>query len=121
MRGAPHKIIRHPNMPRGVFHLLWECLGRSTPVGGYVQNLSKDGTHYWVFAVMVPTDDGYLSVRLKPLGPRLTRISKLYLDLRRRELDDDISPQESANALLDALKKDGSKSYQHFMVTALNE
>lgn len=26
--GAPHKIIRHPDMPKGVFQLFWDTLKR---------------------------------------------------------------------------------------------
>ena len=121
LRGAPHKIVRHPNMPRGLFHLLWEFLGKKLPVGGYVKNLSKDGTHYWVFAVMVPTDDGYLSVRLKPLGGKLNDIKRLYLQLRKRELEEDITPEQSKVDLISALNDLGYNSYQHFMIRALSE
>ena len=52
--GAPHKIIRHPDMPKAVFWLLWDAIAKGKPVGAYVKNRAKDGLHYWVYACVVP-------------------------------------------------------------------
>ena len=76
--GAPHRLIRHPDMPKGVFHLMWETLKAGHSFGGYVKNRSKDGRYYWVFAVVVPVEGGYLSVRLKPSAGVLDEVVKLY-------------------------------------------
>ncbi len=48
--GKPHSIVRHPDMPKSVFKILWEtiCLGKIWR--GYVKNLRKDGGYYWVYA-----------------------------------------------------------------------
>ena len=48
--GFPHNIIRHPDMPRAIFFLLWSSLLRGEPVSGVVKNLSKSGRYYWVIA-----------------------------------------------------------------------
>ena len=71
----PHNIIRHPDMPRAVFWLLWDTIKRGDPIGAYVKNRAKDGRYYWVFAIVTPIEGGYLSVRLKPSSPffRLSR------------------------------------------------
>jgi aerotaxis receptor len=34
--GAPHKIIRHSDMPKGVFQLMWDTLKDGQPMGAYV-------------------------------------------------------------------------------------
>lgn len=86
LRDAPHNIIRHPHMPRGVFALFWEALKAGRPFSGYVKNLAKDGAFYWVYAVAVPIAEGYLSVRFKPTGPQLgERIAGLYRDALEHE------------------------------------
>lgn len=86
LHGSPHNIIRHPHMPRGVFHLLWEALQAGRPFSGYVKNRAKDGRYYWVYAVAVPIQDGYLSVRFKPTGPQLAGvIEPLYADTVEHE------------------------------------
>ena len=48
--GAPHNIIRHPDMPRAIFFLVWNSLLRGEPVSGVVKNLAKSGKYYWVIA-----------------------------------------------------------------------
>ena len=83
--GAPHKIIRHPDMPRAVFWLLWDTIKQGRPIGAYVKNRAEDGLYYWVFAVVMPNGDGYLSARIKPTSPLFRTIEKEYAALREVE------------------------------------
>ncbi len=53
----PHSIIRHPDMPRCVFKLLWDTLASGKEIFAYVVNMSKNGDYYWVFAHVTPTYD----------------------------------------------------------------
>jgi PAS domain S-box-containing protein len=53
--GAPHSIIRHPDMPRAVFKLLWDTILDRREVFAYVKNVSKSGAYYWVFAHVTPS------------------------------------------------------------------
>ncbi|MEV0595757.1 PAS domain-containing protein [Nonomuraea cavernae] len=76
--GAPHRIVRHPGMPAGVFMALWERLLAGRPAGAYMQNLAKDGSHYWVFATMTPSAGGFLSVRMAPRAELLERVKDVY-------------------------------------------
>ncbi|MEV5412378.1 PAS domain-containing protein [Thermopolyspora sp. NPDC052614] len=78
LTGAPHSIVRHPEMPAGVFRLMWDRLLAGRPVGAYVLNRAKDGGHYWVFATMTPSADGFLSVRVAPAGPLFAKIQQAY-------------------------------------------
>lgn len=48
--GKNHNIIRHPDMPRSVFKQLWDDLKNNGKWSGYVKNLRKDFSFYWVFA-----------------------------------------------------------------------
>jgi len=70
--GQPHSIIRHPDMPRAVFKLLWDTLAERNEVFAYVKNLARDGSFYWVFAHVTPSMDadqnvvGYHSNRRVP-------------------------------------------------------
>lgn len=53
--GKPHNLIRHPDMPKGVFRYVWNCLLAHKPVVAYVKNYVKGNkTYYWVKAVMYP-------------------------------------------------------------------
>ena len=70
--GAPHSVVRHPEMPRCVFKLLWDMLAERREVFAYVNNLSSNGDNYWVFAHVTPSIDidgellGYHSNRRVP-------------------------------------------------------
>lgn len=70
--GAPHSILRHPEMPRCVFKLLWDRLADKKEVFAYVVNKTKNGDYYWVLAHVTPSYgsngviDGYHSNRRVP-------------------------------------------------------
>jgi len=61
--GAPHSILRHPDMPRAVFALLWKQISKGEEIFAFVKNLAKDGSFYWVKAHATPSfdDNGKLS------------------------------------------------------------
>ena len=113
----PHNIIRHPNMPRGAFHYVWQELKLRNPIAAYVQNRSKDYGRYWVFALALPVVDGYLSIRLKPSAGVLDTISQLYDEVRHQEHKN--NPAESQEVLLKKVTELGYRSYQEFMTEAL--
>ena len=48
--GEPHNILRHPDMPRAVFFLVWKTLLAGNSISGVVKNLARDGRYYWVIA-----------------------------------------------------------------------
>ncbi len=119
--GAPHKIVRHPDMPRGVFHYFWTRIGQGDPFGAYVKNLARDGLHYWVFAVVLPLGDGYLSARIKPSSPLWRKMETVYADLSAAEKSDKLAPDDSAQHLLGQLADLGFASYDQFAAIALAE
>ena len=53
--GAQHNIIRHPEMPRTVFKLLWDTIKGGDEIFAYVNNRAKNGDHYWVLAHVTPS------------------------------------------------------------------
>ena len=91
--GAQHNIIRHPDMPRGVFKLLWDTIAGDKEICAYVKNMAKDGSFYWVFANVTPDHDpqghisGYFSVRRQPKRSAIDTMADVYrsmLDEERR-------------------------------------
>ena len=66
--GAPHNIVRHPDMPAEAFEDVWRTLKSGQPWTGLVKNRCKNGDFYWVRANIVPVREsgkvvGYMSVR----------------------------------------------------------
>jgi methyl-accepting chemotaxis protein len=81
--GAPHNIVRHPDMPSEAFEDLWRTLQAGKPWTGYVKNRCKNGDHYWVLANATPIWEGnqvtgYLSVRSKPDRATVDQVDQAY-------------------------------------------
>lgn len=89
--GKPHNLIRHPDMPRGVYRLMWKTLQAGHEFFGLVKNYTSGGDFYWVFANITPdytashTLAGYYSVRRQPARSAIAAISPLYQQMRAIE------------------------------------
>jgi len=99
--GQPHSIIRHPDMPRCIFKLLWDTIAGGKELFAYVNNMAKNGDNYWVFAHVTPCFDvgqkivGYHSNRRVPEAAALEKIKPLYRSL----LDEEGRHQDSKSGL----------------------
>ncbi|MCE3262839.1 MAG: chemotaxis protein [Pseudoduganella sp.] len=81
--GAPHNLVRHPDMPPQAFADLWQCLQAGLPWNGMVKNRRKNGDFYWVNANVTPVREdgrvtGYMSVRNKPTRAQVAQADSLY-------------------------------------------
>jgi PAS domain S-box-containing protein len=89
--GKPHNLIRHPEMPRSVFWLLWDTIKAKQEIFAYVVNQAKNGDHYWVFAHVTPSFDaggrhvGYHSNRRSPHAAAVAAVRPLYAQLVAEE------------------------------------
>lgn len=116
--GAPHKLIRHPDMPRSAFWRFWSELQNGNWFGAYVKNRAKCGRYYWVFAVALPIEGGFLSVRLKPTSQVLGMVETIYKDLCKAEAAG-LPPEDGAEAIETAVRDLGFRDYHAFMGHAL--
>jgi aerotaxis receptor len=85
--GAPHNIVRHPDMPPAAFDDLWRTLKAGKPWRGLVKNRCKNGDFYWVDASANPIWEkgavtGYMSLRKKPARASVEAAEQLYRKLR---------------------------------------
>ena len=118
--GTPHSILRHPDMPKVVFKLLWDTLKKKEEIFAYVKNLSKDGSFYWVFANVTCTfgEGGaikdYHSVRRRPTHKAMEVIPSLYRELLSAESSGGVSASEK---LLTKKLSDQGMSYNDFILT----
>ncbi|MGE0732802.1 MAG: PAS domain-containing protein [Acidimicrobiia bacterium] len=84
--GAPHHILRHPDMPAVAFADLWDTVNRGNKWSGYVKNLRADGGFYWVYATVIPNIrhgqiTGFTSVRRKPSRRAVEQCTTAYAAL----------------------------------------
>jgi len=117
--GAPHSILRHPDMPKIVFKLLWERIQNKQEIFAYVKNLCKDGSYYWVFANVTVTIDpqgnarDYHSVRRKPSARALDVIKPLYAQLIEEERRGGV---EASERLLNKILEEKGVSYDKLIL-----
>ena len=88
--GKPHYIFRHPDMPKAAYKDLWSTAEAGQKWHGYVKNLCKDGSHYWVYATVVPNvrrgeTVGYTSVRRKPSRSKIADATTQYAQMKQDE------------------------------------
>jgi len=112
--GAPHNLVRHPDMPPPAFDDLWKTLKKGESWSGYVKNRCKNGDFYWVWANVTPVHEdgrvtGYLSVRTKPTREQIQAADTLYRDLREgrskaRIVDGNVVMPGALNAALYRIK-----------------
>jgi PAS domain S-box-containing protein len=124
LRGAQHNIVRHPDMPRGVFKFLWDTLGQGKECFAYVKNMTKDGSYYWVFANVTPDLDeqgrvvGYFSVRRKAKPAAIAVIADVYKAMLAEE--NRVGPKDACTAslaLLGGVLKQKGLSYEQLILS----
>lgn len=121
--GQPHNFIRHPDMPRCVFALLWDTLRSGQEIFAYVVNMAKNGDHYWVFAHITPSHDpegrliGYHSNRRAMYADALPKVRDLYARLRLEEQKhkEPAKAVEAGHRLLVSLLREHKMDYAEFV------
>ncbi len=124
--GKPHNILRHPDMPKVVFKLLWDTIQKGEEIFAYVVNRAKNGDHYWVRAQVTPTYDdkgqitGYHSTRVVP-DQRIVKeiIVPLYKKLCEVERSESTSAKgvATAEALLVNILQDKGMEYNEWVLS----
>ena len=110
--GKAHNIVRHPDMPKVVFKLLWETISAGKNINALVKNLAKDGRYYWIFTefeIRKNTDTGeiigYHAARKSISKHVIEVIASLYAELLEIEKNDSIEAAQTY--LVDFLKEKG--------------
>ncbi|MBD3823181.1 MAG: PAS domain-containing protein [Epsilonproteobacteria bacterium] len=89
--GAPHRILRHPDMPKGVFAKMWSTIKGGQVWNGLVKNMRKDGKYYWVDAEILPIRDdngevsGYIAARKPASRKDIQETQELYKKMLNSE------------------------------------
>jgi PAS domain S-box-containing protein len=99
--GSPHNIIRHPDMPKVIFKLMWERIKQDKDILAIVKNKTKDGNYYWVttlfetkFHPLTKHRDGYLALRKAAPRNAIEKITPLYAKLVEIEKNEGIEASE---------------------------
>lgn len=122
--GHPHNIIRHPDMPRGVYRLLWKTIATGQEFFGVVKNYTAEGHYYWVLANITPDYDsqgvlkGYYSVRRKATKEAIQLMSTLYATMRQVETQSgkQAGPDASIAWLQAEITRRGYSNHEKFVI-----
>ena len=88
--GRAHNVVRHPDMPAGLYRCVWDDITAGDAVSAYITNRSSDGGRYRVFATIVPSGAGFLSVRTLPMRTDLRdAVEAVYARVRQVETASD--------------------------------
>jgi PAS domain S-box-containing protein len=121
--GAPHSLLRHPQMPRAIFKTAWDRLLAGKEIFAYVNNLTRNGDHYWVLAHMTPSFGrdgaivGFHSMRRVPDREKVAKAEALYAGLlaEERRHGDRAQGLQASHAMLTSTLESAGKSYDEWV------
>ena len=123
--GQPHNLIRHPDMPRLVFKLLWDNLKRGNNFVGVIKNLAKTGEYYWVVTDFEMRRDGMGNIthyigrrKAVPQGAIDNYLAPFYESLLKMEKIGGV--ELSSRFFKNYLSKQG-KDYIDFVISVMSE
>jgi len=124
LAGAAHNIVRHPDMPRVVFKLMWNRIQSKQNIIAVVKNMAKTGRYYWVITDFVIKEDnegniiGYKAYRKPAPRKAIEALIPLYKKLRAIE---DANGMESAERFLNGFFDGKNTNYDDFIENLIIE
>lgn len=91
--GRNHNIVRHPDVPKEKFALLWETIKNKNIYKDTVKNLAKDGTAFYVNTTIIPILDEsqniaeYIAIRYDVTKEMLLREELIKKEVEYEELN----------------------------------
>lgn len=126
--GKSHNIIRHQDMPKGVFYGLWKTLKSGEEFFGFVKNITSDGNYYWVFANITPDyiDGkmvGFYSVRRTTSQKALSVIEPIYKEMLAIEKKSPASEaaKSSWEWLQQTINDTAQQSYEEYVLSVYEQ
>ncbi len=100
--GKPHNIVRHPDMPKIAFKLMWDRIKEGRNFMAVVKNLAKDGSYYWVVTDFEPKIDpisnkiiSHTAFRKAAPQKAIDAVTPLYAKLVEIEVDGGMEASET--------------------------
>lgn len=126
--GKQHNVVRHPDVPRGMYRLMWDTLKAGNEFFAVLKNLTADGHFYWVLANVtldrnaVGEVAGYFSVRRSAPADAVRVASDLYAEMLRIELQaGSAAAPEAAVAWLQSVMAERKVSFEQFTLASCRD
>ena len=122
--GQPHSIIRHPDMPKVIFKLLWDNLSKGKDFHAVVKNKTKNGRYYWVITQfeIFTNEEGeitdYLSRRKAVSDYVIEKFESFFQKIKK--IEDNVGMKAAEDYLLGFLEYN-NQTYEEFLTSILQE
>jgi len=89
--GLPHNVVRHPDMPRGLFYAMWKIISQKKVWRGYIKSMCRDGSYFWALVYIQPKLDergdivGYVANRRDAYPGSVREVEQKYSLLHGNE------------------------------------
>ncbi len=119
LMGQPHNVIRHPDMPKVIFKMLWDRLFAGQNIHAVVKNLTKSGKYYWVvtdFKIRYDDNGNIISFysRRKAIPKKVKAFFEVFylklIDIERKE------GIKASEAYINGYLEDIGKTYDAFIL-----
>lgn len=115
----PHNIIRHPDMPKIVFKMMWDRINKGQNIKAIVKNLAKDGRYYWVLTDFEPkydplTNEIVSHTAYRKAAPRKAIETIIPIYAKLVEIEKELGMKGSQIFLVDFLEQKNT-SYDKFI------
>ncbi len=95
LKDRPHNIVRHPDMPKIIFTLIWQRLKENQDILAIIKNRSKDGNYFWIrtsfkttYSEVTKNENGYMAINHAAPKQAVEEIESLYEKLLEIEKED---------------------------------
>ena len=119
LMGKPHSIVRHPDMPKVAFKLMWDRIKQGKNFIAVVKNLAKDGSYYWVVTDFEPkvdpiTNEIISHTAFRKAAPRkaIEAIEPIYATLLKIEKEEGM---EASEKFLRGYLEENRTTYDEFI------
>jgi PAS domain S-box-containing protein len=116
--GKQHNLLRHPDMPKAIFQLMWKYLLSGRKITVVIKNLTKKGEYYWVIANIKPkfnkegTITAFTSFQKFATDDIIDEIEELYTTLLKIEK---VHSLKSSADYLDGFLEERRKTYDGYI------
>jgi len=89
--GLSHNVIRHPDMPKGLFYAMWKIIKNKKVWRGYIKSMCRDGSYFWALVYIQPKIDregniiGYIANRRDAYPESVKAVESKYSQLQGSE------------------------------------
>ncbi|RWR17096.1 PAS domain S-box protein [Sinirhodobacter populi] len=119
LAGQSHHVLRDPQTPGAIYDLLWRKLGTRQPTATYLCSRTRAGESYWVLAIVLPLEDGFISLHLPPRAEIFADVPGIYRESVAREDEDRTDPDRNGITLRRLALARGFPGYDSFVACAL--